>query len=40
MREADSSVSGVSVLALTMVAEAVALYHHRAERARAGNLAW
>ena len=40
MREAGGSGSGGSVLALTMVAEADALYHDQAEVARAGKLAW
>lgn len=40
MREAGSLESGVSVLAVTVVAEADALYHDQAELAGAGKLTW
>lgn len=40
MREAGSSGSGVSVLALTMMAEADVLYDDQTELARAGKLTW
>lgn len=40
MREAGSSESGVSVLALTVVAETDGLYHNQAELAGAGKLTW